>query len=62
MEKIKIESKGNIMKGESETVRCNHCFEKFTYKYEDIKRTSDERYGIMRTVRCPKCKMLITIK
>ena len=54
MEKIKIESKGNIMKGESETLRCNHCFEKFTYKYEDIKRTSDERYGIMRTVRCPK--------
>jgi len=62
MENIKIESKGNIMKGESETLRCNHCFKKITYKYEDIKRTSDARYGIMKTVRCPECGMLITIK
>lgn len=62
MERIKIESKSKVMKGEKKTIRCNHCFEKFTYAFEDIKKTRDSYYGMISTVRCPKCKRVVTIR
>lgn len=60
-EKTEIKSEKKVMKGESKTIRCNHCFSKFTYEYDDIKHTKDSHYGMMDTVRCSKCNRLVTI-
>ena len=54
-ERTEIKSEKKVMKGESKTIRCNHCFSKFTYDYDDIK------HGMMDTVRCSKCNRLVTI-
>ena len=51
-ERTEIKSEKKVMKGESKTIRCNHCFNKFTYTYDDIQHTKDSQYGMMDTVRC----------